>query len=143
MPVQFVVAVRFLRTSFLVVRKGAKSCPRPHRSGPAGQCLILAAKGPARVRESGFDGPSPGASDLSDGLANAAGMLERDADDCPSAPYETPFGVGANGSQPDHGMCIEFAWPHLLFHSYRIDNRLLVRPVSEAIDTGLSCQLPI
>jgi LacI family transcriptional regulator len=40
-------------------------------------------------------------------------------------------------------MCIEFAWPHLLFHSCWTDTRLLVRPVSKAIDTGLKCQLPI
>jgi hypothetical protein len=142
MPVRIVMAVRFFRISFLVAPKGTKSYLGPLRSEPASRRLILAAKGPVRVRESGFDEPSLGAGDLSDGLANTAGMLERNADDRPPAPRETPCGVCANGSQPDHGICIYLAWPHLLFHSYWIDTRLLVRPVSETIDTGLSCQLP-
>ena len=94
MPVQIVMAVRFFRISFLVAPKGTKSYLGPLRSEPASRRLILAAKDPVRVRESGFDELSLGAGDLNDGLANAAGMLERNADDCPPAPFETPFGVG-------------------------------------------------
>jgi hypothetical protein len=60
MPVQIALAVRFVRTSFLVVPKGATSCPGVHRPGPAGRRLVLAVKEPVRVRESEFDEPSLG-----------------------------------------------------------------------------------